>query len=168
MTAGIALRVAGQDAIERRLGALVARLGDVTPLMERIGAVLETSTIERFDSETAPDGSRWKPSFRARATGGKTLTDSARLKQSITHNAGPRRVEVGTNVRYAGVHQRGATIRAKNGGRLKFKLPGIGFVSPRQVVIPKREFLGLSADDREEIEAQAVDYVAEAAPEITP
>ncbi len=159
----------GATEVERVMGGLVARFGDLTPLMERFGIVLETSTIERFDTERAPDGAPWLPSLRAKVTGGKTLTNTARLKQSIRFIASPDQVEIGTNVIYARVHQEGATIKAKGDGRLKFRLPGgLGFRSPRQVVIPRRQFLGVSTDDRDELLAQAEDWVAEVAPEVKP
>ena len=44
-------------------------------------------------------------------TGGKTLIDSGRLLQSLTHNATDQGVEVGTNVIYAAVRRLGATIK---------------------------------------------------------
>ncbi|WP_066667353.1 MULTISPECIES: phage virion morphogenesis protein [unclassified Sphingomonas] len=162
MSVALEIRAEGQQDVERKLGQLLIRYGDLTPLMQRIGVHLETTTIERFDLERAPDGARWLPSLRAKQTGGKTLTDTARLKQSIRFIASADRVEIGSNVRYARVHQEGATIRAK-GGRLRFRLPGgLGFRSPEQVVIPARPFLGLSAENREEIPALADDFVAEA------
>ena len=169
MTAALIIRADGAIETEHTLGLLRDRFGDLTALMGRIGLFLETTTVERFDTETAPSGERWLPSLRARTTGGKTLTDSARLKQSMTHRASADRLEVGTNVIYAGVHQGGAVITAKGGGRLGFKLPGgLGFRSPESVAIPKREFLGLSSDDVEEIDALVTVYVAEVDPGVEP
>jgi phage virion morphogenesis protein len=153
MSAAISITVRGDSLVEQRLAALAARAGNLFPLFDRIGLMLESTTIERFDDERDPDGAPWKPSIRARETGGKTLTDSARLKQSITYRAGSDQVEVGTNVRYAGIHQTGGTIRGKS-GPLKFKLPG------------GRAFLGLSSEDREEVIALTEDYIAEDFPEI--
>lgn len=144
------------------LAALMSRTDDLSPLMERIGMAMEATTIERFDNEEAPDGSSWVQSIRAKETGGKTLTDSARLKQSITYRAGADQVEVGTNVIYAGAHQKGATIRATSGGRLAFKLPGgLGFRTAEEVILPARPFLGISADDELEIAGLAEDYLLE-------
>lgn len=130
-----------------KLETLARRSADTSPLMRNIGAALESSTLQRFEDERGPDGKRWKPSHRARTQGGQTLTDSARLKTSITHRATRDQVEVGTNVIYAGIHQLGGTIRAK-GGRLKFNIPGLGFRSPMEVVMPARPFLGVDGDDR--------------------
>lgn len=151
-------------AFEAIVGQLIARAADLSPLMSRIGMYGESSTIERFNTETAPDGSRWTPSMRARLEGGKTLTKSATagLKGSITHTFDRNSAEWGTNKIYAGIHQHGGIIRAKNGGRLAFRLPGnLQFVSPEQVVIPARPFIGLGDEDELEIPALGEDYFAE-------
>ncbi len=151
--------------LEVILNRLLARSRDMSPLMERIGMYGESSTIERFDTETAPEGSAWAPSIRARVEGGKTLTDTARLKQSQTHVSGRDTAEWGSNLIYARPHQEGATIRAKSGGRLAFRLPGnLRFVSPLEVVLPKREFLGVSGEDEAEFIALGEDYFAEVLP----
>jgi phage virion morphogenesis protein len=179
MSVDFAIRAEGQDQVEQTLAALVGRFGDVRPLMERFGIVLETSTIERFDDETAPDGSKWLPSLRAQEEGGKTLTDTARLKQSIRAIAGADTVQVGTNVVYARRHQEGfeGTEQVASHKRVIRKIFGRTLSEPIEVVIPAfartahtpaRPFLGLSTDDREELGEQAADYLAEVAPEIEP
>lgn len=162
MGASVTFRSPDFPRFDAIVGQLQRRGEDLSPLMDIIGQALESSTIERFDEERAPDGSRWTPSLRARLEGGKTLTKSARLKQSITHRSTSDSAEVGTNLIYAGTHQEGATIRGK-GGKLSFRLPGgLGFRSVEQVIIPARPFLGVSADDELEIIAQGEDYLAEA------
>lgn len=163
----ISARVQGSAAIDARLAALAAANGDLSDLMDGIGLYLESSTIERFDTETAPDGSKWTPSRRAREQGGKTLTDSARLKSSIAHRSSATEAEVGTNLIYARIHQMGGTIRPKNGDYLTSALPGgLGFRRVSEVIMPARPFLGISAEDEEEILALAEDYERNAVPEI--
>lgn len=144
------------------MAELLRRTGDLTPLMEQIGAYGEESTVNRFETQTGPDGERWAPSARVKANGGQTLVDSGRLRQSVTWRARSAEAEWGTNLIYASTHQEGATIRAKGGGRLGFAIPGIGFRSPQEVVIPARPFLGIDADDEAEIDAIVHDYLAEA------
>ena len=165
--AGALLRVNASDLpkAEAIIGQLLERGSDLSPLMSRIGQYGESSTIQRFDDETAPDGSKWPQSIRARVEGGKTLTDSARLKMSITHRSDSSSAEWGTNVIYAAVHQSGATIRPVSAKALSFRLPGnLRFVSVKEVVIPARPFIGLSAEDEEEIVALGEDYFAEVFP----
>lgn len=149
---------------QRTMAELLDRTGDLEPPMARIGAYGEESTIYRFETERGPDGDPWEPSERAKRTGGQTLTDTARLRQSITWRASRSEAEWGTNLIYAGVHQDGATIRAKGGGRLGFVIPGLGFRAPEEVVIPARPFLGVNAEDEDEIDAIVHDYIAEALP----
>lgn len=158
------LETSGAQAIERALAGLVARFDDIEPLMTGIGVYLEGATIERFDTVTAPDGSSWTPSIRAKTEGGKTLTDSTQLRSSITSDPDSRSVAVGTNKIYAGIHQFGGTIRAKSAAGLRFQLPGgLGFRRVMEVEMPARPFLGLSAEDETEILAQIEDYARDAA-----
>ena len=164
MGASITVRTVGQDRLERELGGLARAFGDLEPLMDAIGLTLESNTLQRFDDEEAPDGSDWLPSLRAKETGGKTLTDTARLKGSITYRHSASDVEVGTNVKYAGVHQGGATIRPKGDGKLTFRIPGLGFRSTSEVVIPARPFLGISATDEVDVLDAVETYAAGAAP----
>ena len=153
----------GGAEIEARLGDLAAAFGDLKPLMDQFGVYLESATIERFDAERAPDGAAWPQSIRAREDGGKTLTDSGQLRSSVTSQAGADSVAVGTNKIYAGVHQFGATIAAKNARALAFFLPGgLGLVRVPEVTIPARPFLGLSGEDEAELLALAGDYARDA------
>lgn len=160
MAAALILTTQGAREVERQLAFVSGQVSDIGQLLANFGTYLESATIERFDTETAPDGSKWTQSIRAREEGGKTLTDSSQLRSSITHNVLPGGVEVGTNKIYAGVHNDGAVIRAKAGGKLKFALPGgLGFAQVDQVTIPQREFLGIGDEDETELLALADDYL---------
>lgn len=158
--AGVSFTIAAPElpGIEAKLGALLARSSDLSPLMDRIGMAMETTTAERFEDGVAPDGTTWK---KGRKPTGKTLIKDGLLKNSITHRASADRVEIGTNKVYARIHQFGGTIRGKNGGKLTFKLPGLGFISVDQVIIPARPFLGVSSEDETEIEALTAEYLLE-------
>lgn len=159
----VALNYRVEDAVAgKRLQRLLRGVGDLYPMLDEIGASLVTSTQMRFEREQAPDGQRWRPSIRAQTTGGKTLTDTRRLADSITHVVADGSVEVGTNVIYAGILHSGGTINAKGGGMLKFRVGG-RFVQKRQVTIPARPIVGVGDDDRAEISAIVSDYLAEAA-----
>lgn len=85
MVASFRLETTGARQIEARLGALVDSFGDLTPLMEGFGNTLEGFVLEAFETETAPDGTPWKPSLRKKLEGGKTLTKSGQLRDSRTH-----------------------------------------------------------------------------------
>lgn len=162
MAADFRIDTLGGHAVEAKLAALAAIFGDLTPLMQHLGGVMEYQTAERFRSETAPDGSRWKPSIRARQDGGRTL-DTGRpnsMARSITREVTASSVRVGTNIIYAGVHQDGAKIRAKSDAGLRFQLPGkLGWRRMMEVELPARSFLGLSDDNAEELIEATEDFV---------
>ena len=114
---------------------------------ENIGEVLISTTHERFKNGRAPNGSKWK---RGRKGTGQTLVESRRLRNSITKRFSRAGVEVGTNVKYARIHQKGGTIRAKKAKFLRFKV-GSRWAMKKSVKIPARPFIGISADDKQEI-----------------
>jgi phage virion morphogenesis protein len=154
MTTGFQIGLAGLgEAVAAHDGVLDV-VQDGFRFWDEVGAALVTSTQFRFDRGQDPDGNPWPPSIRALTEGGRTLTDSARLAQSVTHAADNAGVEVGTDVAYARTHQFGAVIRARNADRLAFRLPGgLGFRRPEEVTIPARPFLGVDEDDETEIHA---------------
>lgn len=129
------------------------------PLLSSIAFLGEASTRERFRIQTGPDGQRWKPSLRAQLTGGKTLTKDGHLGDSITSTADKHAAEWGTNRIYAAIHQFGGVIKAKGTGGLRFKI-GERWSNKRQVSIPARPFLGISADDQQDILELASNYIS--------
>lgn len=164
------LRVEGQDDIERKLAVLHGRLGDLTPLMDIIGMVLEVDAQDNFEGEHSPAGVPWLKSQRAKETGGKTLQDSRRLFLSLTHRSGATFAEVGTNVIYARRHNQGwsGTEKVASHKRVMQSVFGVKLADPITVTVkahsrkantPKREFLGMSAGAREDIFGHVADYL---------
>lgn len=123
-------------ALRAALMRIAAVLASPSAVMDQIGRHLVASTLRRFERERAPDGSPWLKSARALAEGGRTLTDTGRLRGSIAHTVtdGGRAVEVGSDVLYAAIHQLGG--RAGRG---------------RRVTLPARPYLGIDEDDRANI-----------------
>ena len=119
-------------AIERLLATIAAPRA----AMDLIGSYLVAATLRRFETEQGPDGKPWLKSARAAAEGGQTLTDTGRLRGSITHDvaADGREVLVGSNVVYAAIHQFGGQA-------------GRG----RKVTLPARPYLGIDSRDRDSI-----------------
>jgi phage virion morphogenesis protein len=136
--------------IRAALQRTLAATGNLTPVMKAIGERLVRSTEERFDTETAPDGTPWKPlkattlygsykkkkstkageptaAFSRYLSGRKILTLSGELRGSIFSKPGQDQVAVGTGKIYGATHQFG---RGK---------------------IPARPFLGITDADRNEI-----------------
>lgn len=133
---------------------------DKRNLNQVLSEVLRESTIERFQNEEAPDGTRWQRSLRARMTGNKTLSQTSQLKNSLSTYASEEGFALGTNTKYARIHQYGGTIDAKSSKGLIFKING-RFIRKQSVTIPKREFLGLSEEDKREIAQTIQDFVSE-------
>lgn len=158
--AGIVFRIGDLPRMETALRSARARALDLAPLMDQIGMEMETTTHERFASESDAQGNPWKPSIRARTEGGQTLRDDGHLDNSITHRFSSDEVEIGSNLIYAAPNFFGAVIRAKNGPHLKFRLPGrLGFVSVESVTLPERNPLGIGGDDPETIMELTGDYI---------
>lgn len=141
------------DQAKAAMHVLDMRAGDLSPLMDQIGALLEQSARDRIeDSNVAPDGSPWPVSMRASLDGGRTLYDSGRLAASLTHMAGRNTAEIGSNLIYAGIHQEGGDIVPVSAGALGFQLPDGTFVTTGKVTIPARPYLGVSDNDAEDIQ----------------
>lgn len=147
------VRIEIDDAtVKAGLGRLAALGQDLRPILQAIGARLVANTLARFEQGRDPFGLPWKTSRRAERQHGQTLIDSGRLRTSITFRLpSPTSLEVGTNVKYAATHQFGATIRARTKKGLRFKIPGVGWRTAREVTIPPRPFLGFGPDDFDDV-----------------
>lgn len=166
--------------------AMLARLGEsgTEDLMPRLGEYLQRSTQERFKTQTAPDGTPWAPlqaryAQRKKYAKGKILTLRGHLRGGIHHQVtGATEVEVGSNTKYAAIHQLGGSIdqnaqsrqvRYRSvAGRVLFagKKHTRG-VTERWVTrgaytvdIPARPFLGISNEDEREIRSIISHWVA--------
>lgn len=161
MAATMQVRLRGEGVFEAAIGRIIAGFDNTEPLAEIFGEYLESSTIERFDREVAPDGTPWEQSIRAKEEGGQTLTDSSQLRSSIHAEPANGSVRWGSNKIYARIQNDGGTIRAKGGGKLKFNLPGgLGFRSVDSVTLPARTYLGINAEDEIELVTLAEEYAA--------
>lgn len=115
-------------------------------LFEAIGESLVSSTLARFKASAGPDGKPWTPLKRRprpkRASGGgggsKPLIDTGALRRSIHTQLGTDSVAIGTDLVYAATHQYGDPKRK----------------------VSARPFLGLSDEDREEIQDVTAGYFA--------
>ena len=84
------------------------RLAEPEKALKECGLVLLRSIAKNFKAGGRPG--RWHPSKRALREGGKTLIDTARLLRSINMRVLGRILTVGTNVKYARVHQLGGKL----------------------------------------------------------
>ncbi|MGH8326615.1 MAG: phage virion morphogenesis protein [Steroidobacteraceae bacterium] len=136
-------------------------------VMRPIGIALVQTTQERFRAARDPFGQPWaplNPAYAAVKRGPGILRERGMLMRSITYRAGVDEVEVGSNRRYAAIHQFGGTIVPKSARALRFRL-GRRVVYARAVTIPQRPYLGFGPEDRRavlEVLEEAVQTALEA------
>ncbi len=143
----INIKPEGVSRLKQRLNAKANSLLNLQPLWQLVGMYVQKQTIkERFDKEQAPDGTKWKPLSPARIkqrmrrhkTGQmKILQDVGELRRSVQYEAGQNYVRIGSNLKYARIHQFGGTIHFK-------KRKG-------SVTIPARPYLGVTPNERKHI-----------------
>jgi phage virion morphogenesis protein len=104
----------------------IGRIRRFGPFLKEIGQSIESSTKIRFNKGVDPEGETWIPSQRVILQGrGRTLVKTGRLQKSISYASDESEVNIGTDVEYA---------------------ESVGDGPPR------REFLGISQQDEQEIE----------------
>ncbi|WP_436399309.1 phage virion morphogenesis protein [Roseobacter sp. S98] len=153
--------------VDRVFAELESRLSDMTEVFNVLGDLLEDRTEKRFEAGVAPDGTRWAPKSQATIDAyvrrGQTAdprplfgpnADTLPLRRSFFRDAGPRRLEIGTNKIQAAVMQYGARKGA-------FGQTATGRPIPWGD-IPARPFLGISAEDRDLIIITAEEWLEEA------
>lgn len=169
-------------AVLAALRRLAGVFDDPSEIAKEIARLGENATRKRFKTETAPDGTRWKPSLRAQISGGLTLTDKGHLSGSLSSKSGADFAEWGVNRIYAAIHQFGGTIeipaqsrqirhRTNAKGELLrtdlFHGKGLvfakkrhkrvsvrwAFVRAHDISMPARPYLGISPDDASDIVA---------------
>jgi phage virion morphogenesis protein len=160
------------EQVREFLAGLLARIGDLTPLMRNIGEIIRERAMQSFASGTSPAGIPWKPSVRALREGGRTLIDTATLRNSIHVQPSRSEVSVGTPVEYGGTHQFGAergafgrvsmTVKAHMRTSRKGKKFSVRSHVRQALLpwgnIPARPFLGVAPEDWNEIHDAVLDY----------
>lgn len=143
--AGIAFRLAHDAAATARwLAERRNRARRLRPVLKSAGEHMLRSIDETFRQQGRPH--RWQPlsaATRQRKRGPKILTESHRLRRSITYQAGDRELDLGTNVVYGRIHQLGG--RAGRGHAVR---------------IPARPYLVVQTEDETAILAMIGDYIA--------
>ena len=155
------------------LKALVARLGNLQPVMQAIGEDIMERTKQRFVSSTGPDGQRWKPNARAtieayigsqRGFGRRGINQKGRdlatskaplighsrsLSTQFHVSADANSVTVGNSMIYAAIQQFGG--QAGRGKKVTI---------PARPFLPIRENGYLYADEQNKILATLNGYLA--------
>lgn len=146
----------GDTKVREYLNYARRRAGNMSPAMRKIAFLGESGIEDAFHTQTAPDGSTWKPSQRVEKKGGKTMTDTGNLRRSASSRVDRNRAIWGMNAIYAAIHQFGGLIMSKSG-----RITG-NYVQVRSVLIPARKMLpeSLAQMDRDTIIAILKDHVS--------
>lgn len=125
-------------------------------LLRGIGNGLRETARHRFRTGTDPQGRAWaplNPGYAAVRKSGPILVqmgDNGGLMGTMIMQTGPNQVVVGSNKKYAAIHQFGGVILPKNGRALVFRIGG-HVVHARHVTIPARPYLGFGPADEEAV-----------------
>jgi phage virion morphogenesis protein len=148
MSLGLRIETRELDRLVERLN----RLGraDRAALMTELASEGESQTRRRItDEKTAPDGTpwpAWSDAYAATRHGGQSLLQGeGDLLDSLTSDADAGMATWGSNLVYAAIHQAGGA-------------PGM---PPGPAAIPARPYLGLSAENLDDMEGIAEDWLNE-------
>lgn len=162
---GISINAEYDDGgIKKLFKGLESGLIDFREPLRECGTQVIRSTDKTFQQQGRP--TQWDElsdltlmNRRKGGAGAKILQDSGRLKNSITaqgqgsiNKLTADELLIGTNVKYAAIHQVGDTIKAKNKPYLvipagKTKKGKKKFIKKKQVTIPARPFLIVQPED---------------------
>lgn len=155
--------------VTNALVAVAGALGNLRPAMRTVGEIVRTSIERNFAAQGRP---AWEPSARVKIAGGETLSDTGRLRRSFTVRSSERSVSVGTNVKYAPVHQFGAkkgafgTVAAsvrEHIRRVAAKEVKVRAHTRKQLLpwgtIPARPFLMVQDEDWPEINRALMEHI---------
>ena len=124
--------------LQNELKELEKSAKGLKPLLQRVGNIVQTESSRAFENQTSPFGAAWQPhapstlakKLKERKLGARILQDTGTLAMSIVPSYTANSVSVGSNVRYAAIHQFGG-LAGRN----------------HSVKIPARPFLPINAND---------------------
>lgn len=142
-------------ALQAWLRKSIKNLSHPADALAEIGEILVKSTQRRFATQSSPDGAAWAPNSpvtRARKTNPNILTEHGYLGDTIhAQMEGATAVLVGSSLVYAAVQQlgqkKGASGRTRRGAPIPWG------------DIPARPFIGVSDNDRRDIEETFAHYL---------
>jgi phage virion morphogenesis protein len=108
------IKVTNLKNVSKKLQELDKNANNFRPALENIALILEDDIQNNFDKESDSSGKKWKRlkkntlKYKNKRGYKKKLQNRGILASSITSNVTPKGVEVGTNLSYAPVHQKGS------------------------------------------------------------
>ena len=187
---GITLTIDDAEA-SRQLNRLVAAAENTEDVLHAIGAAMVQATKRRFDKETGPEGKKWarlsprtaaqRVTKSGRRGDGHILVRKHFLYDSIVYETTSNRaVVIGTNMRYAAIHQFGGSVQmperhqeinlSTGKGRKRFVQAKVARkrtlrvkIGAHTINIPARPYLGIDDADIAEITHLVEEHFREAA-----
>jgi phage virion morphogenesis protein len=184
--AGVTLEFDNAAALAA-IQAAADAMGDPEPMLHDMGQYLLASTEDRFKSQSAPDGSAWQalsPRYQRskKKNRDKILTLDGYLGGHLAFQVNGSELLVGSNRKYAAIHQFGGEIQQQAREREVFfkqdqrsgeignrfvKKAKSNFAQRVQIGaysirIPARPFLGTSSQDDDELLQLAQDFLSQA------
>lgn len=114
------VKITGVDAVVKELSGARDRVRNLTPVMRVAVEDIKAFVSDRFAGEVDPEGNDWQELSQefadARRAGKgsgpdiKILTDTARLRNSVSGTAAVDGLEFGASADYAGQHQFGKGV----------------------------------------------------------
>ena len=135
----------------KALQLMAAHTENADSCLKTIGEDLKESTIERFKTSTAPDGTAWllnsvlSTLIDDKKKGDKPLIDSGILMRTINYQIYGDTLAIGSPMEYAAMQNFGGT---------KSEFPKLWGD------IPARQFLGISSEDETNILNIISDYIS--------
>jgi len=139
------------EEIRTGIQGLIGKMENMAAFHKSVGEHMLNSTEDRFDTETAPDGTAWAhhgPATIARRGSAELtiLRESGTLAGSFNYEADDAQVEIGTPTIYAAMMHFGGT---------KTAYPNLWGD------IPARPILGATSEDETIIAEMAEDFLSE-------
>ena len=155
----INVKASGVQKLKRKIQSQAEHILNIKPFWQSVGMYIQKQTVkERFDKEQAPDGTKWKPlsrmtialRLRRNKSGNmRILQDTGELRRSIKYEAGNNYIKVGSNLKYARIHQFGGTINVSK--KMRGFMYHRGFYVGSRIRIPARPFLGVTSNERKHV-----------------
>ncbi len=140
------------EELESKLNQWTKNLQNKEPLLRQIGNHIQNTSELSFERQKSPFGDNWKPNSKVtlqNKRGNKILIKSRSLSHSIHYHTSSNSVSIGTNLKYAPIHQFGG----KAGRNKRVNIPGRPFLPINQNNhIPQDLGLGLEGMVKEWVE----------------
>lgn len=144
-------------SVLQSLQKLASGCNNPRPALLAIGEKMLASTKRRFNTSTAPDGSKWaanSPVTLARKKGTKPLVNHGVLRDQIGYQASDNVLTIFSTMQYAATQQFGAKRGAFGQTKNNRPIPWGD--------IPSRPFLGVSVEDEKMIENTVLTFLQSA------